>query len=63
MTTLSEMQGTIADLQTRLTTAEGTITAHGAAISLLQTKASNIETALIDIYNRLNALDGGGTGN
>ena len=62
-TALSEVQGTVTDLQTRLTTAEGTIAAHDTAISTLQTKVSNIEAALIDIYNRLNALDSGGTGN
>ena len=56
------MQGTVTDLQTRLTTAEGTVAAHDTAISELQTKVSNIEAALIDIYNRLNALDSGGTG-
>lgn len=61
-TALSEVQGTVTDLQTRLTTAEGTVAAHGTAISELQTKVSNIEAALIDIYNRLNALDSGGTG-
>ena len=61
-TALSEVQGTVTDLQTRLTTAEGTIAAHDTAISTLQTKVSNIEAALVDIYNRLNALDSGGTG-
>ena len=61
-TALSEVQGTVTDLQTSLTTAEGTVAEHGTAISELQTKVSNIEAALIDIYNRLNALDSGGTG-
>lgn len=61
-TALSEVQGTVTDLQTRLTTAEGTVASHDTAISTLQTKVSNIEAALIDIYNRLNALDSGGTG-
>ena len=61
-TALSEVQGTVTDLQTRLTAAEDTVASHDTAISTLQTKVSNIEAALIDIYNRLNALDSGGTG-
>ena len=53
----------IADLQVRLTAVETAATQHGAAIETLQTEVGSIERALTDIYNRLNALDGGSTGN
>ena len=36
---------------------------HSTDIATLQSTISDIEDALIDIYDRLNALDGGGSGN
>lgn len=60
---LSQAQTGIADLQSRVSTLETTVKQHGTAITTIQRTISDIEDALIDIYGRLNALNGGGSSN
>lgn len=60
---ISQAQSDISDLQSRVSALETTVGQHSTDIATLQSTISDIEDALIDIYDRLNALDGGGSGN
>jgi len=60
---ISQAQTDIADLQSRVSALETTVEQHSTDIAALQSTISDIEDALIDIFDRLNALDGGNSGN
>lgn len=60
---ISQAQTDIASLQSRVSALETTVGQHSTTLAAIQGTLSDIEDALIDIYDRLNALDGGGSGN
>lgn len=61
-TTIVTMQTDAVALAERVTALEQTVTDHETRLSNAEAKVVNLENAVIEIYQRLNTLEGGSTG-
>lgn len=61
-TTIATMQTDAAALAERVTALEQAVTDHETRLSNAEAKVVNLENAVIEIYQRLNTLEGGSTG-